>query len=137
MDSLIPLLELTESPDAMAKAQWSTLGVQFDEARRLLALRLTNFEAEARLADVQTQAKRHQQVLGRFNSFLRPASGSIITNAIPARNVMFTGRYEVLAQMHAILEASFKPDADRVQRSCVLRGIGGMCKTQTALEYPY
>jgi hypothetical protein len=51
---------------------------------------------------------------------------------------MFTGRNEVLTRIHGILEQSFNPKAEeRVQRSCVLRGIGGMGKTQTALEYTY
>jgi hypothetical protein len=69
---------------------------------------------------------------------MRMTSGDPVTNIMPPRNVMFTGRSDVLSQLHRILEPSLNNAIDKRSRSsCVIHGIGGMGKTQTALEYTY
>lgn len=66
-------------------------------------------------------------------------SGDPITTVTTVRNANFTGRDEVLSQLHSRLEPSFSsPDVGkRVHCSCTIHGVGGMGKTQTALEYSY
>jgi tetratricopeptide (TPR) repeat protein len=54
-------------------------------------------------------------------------SGTVISNA-PARNPTFVGRVETLDRMRNLLRAS-------PRRPLVLRGIGGVGKTQLATEY--
>lgn len=54
--------------------------------------------------------------------------------SVPAqRNPFFTGREEVLRQLHVILSG----ERNAASRSCVLSGLGGIGKTQTAIEYAY
>jgi transcriptional regulator with XRE-family HTH domain len=50
------------------------------------------------------------------------------------RNPFFTGRQEVLQQLHILL---FEEQNVISCRSCALSGLGGMGKTQTAIEYAY
>lgn len=63
-----------------------------------------------------------------------PASslGIIRTIDLPfSRNPNFCGREELLEKIQQILQPSHK------RRICVLHGIGGIGKTQTAIEYAY
>ena len=62
-----------------------------------------------------------------------------VTTVLKARNLMFTGRDDVLSDLHSKLMPSFAPSdvRDRVRCSCTIHGIGGMGKTETALEYTY
>ena len=63
-----------------------------------------------------------------------PATGpAAIWNVPYQRNTHFTGRGQLLAQLRETLKAAHEP-ASRVQ---VLCGLGGIGKTQTALEYAY
>lgn len=50
------------------------------------------------------------------------------------RNPFFTGREEILASLHSAFSAA---KTGAVSRSVALRGIGGIGKTQTAVEYAY
>ncbi len=50
------------------------------------------------------------------------------------RNPFFTGRQAILQQLHILLAE--KPNVAST-RSCVLHGLGGIGKTQTAIEYAY
>ncbi|HET8840993.1 MAG TPA: helix-turn-helix domain-containing protein, partial [Ktedonobacteraceae bacterium] len=50
------------------------------------------------------------------------------------RNPFFTGRQEVLQQLHKFLSDGQNVSSGHM---CILRGLGGMGKTQTALEYAY
>lgn len=52
---------------------------------------------------------------------------------VPARNDLFQGREETLRRMHEHL----KPQSVDKLRYCVLYGLGGIGKTQIAIEYIY
>ena len=51
-----------------------------------------------------------------------------------SRNPFFTGRKEVLRNLRALLTQNQKPALNRIQAIC---GLGGIGKTQTAVEYAY
>nr|MDQ2713783.1 helix-turn-helix domain-containing protein [Chloroflexota bacterium] len=55
--------------------------------------------------------------------------------AVPyRRNPFFTGREELLRHLHTVLAAG---QNGTLTRSCAITGLGGIGKTQTALEYTY
>ena len=112
--------------------QWSSVRAELRSSLNRLALTNGEFEKEARLADVQQQAQRHEEVMG----VLRPSNG--ITNINLPRNEKFAGRDTIIAQLHSALEPSLEGDlSDRTPCSCLLHATGGMGKTETALEYTY
>ncbi|PMD52524.1 pfs domain-containing protein [Hyaloscypha bicolor E] len=125
---------------AVVHSQWSEVGKKFDQTRERLDASRANFEDEVRLANVQVQAARHREVVMRFGS-LSPTTThhDPISTVNAARNVMFTGREDVLSQLHSLLQPPFEEsDVDQgSRRACVIHGIGGMGKTETALEYTY
>ncbi len=54
------------------------------------------------------------------------------------RNPFFTGRQATLQHLHRLLSAQpGGPDSSGNHRACVLSGLAGIGKTQTALEYAY
>ena len=121
---------------AFIQAQSCAIGRDFTNAKKELKAKKAHFEAEARLADVQTQAKRHEEVLSKLPDAL---PSDPVTTGLVGQNVMFTGRDDVLSQLHSIFAPTFDKALSRTQtrRSCVIHGLGGMGKSETALEYTY
>lgn len=133
-------LSITDTiSDTMLKLQWSALGRQFDATKSELNSARAYFEAECSLANVQVQAERHRQVISNLSSLSTAVNGDPITTVSAAQNPVFTGRDEVLSKLHSMLMPSFGPrDVSlRSRRSCVIHGVGGMGKTETAIEYTY
>ncbi|HEY2958190.1 MAG TPA: FxSxx-COOH system tetratricopeptide repeat protein [Actinomycetota bacterium] len=64
-----------------------------------------------------------------------PAPGRIISN-LPPRNPVFTGRAELLGQLHETLHPGQVAAVVQVQAQA-LHGLGGVGKTQLALEYTH
>jgi hypothetical protein len=64
-----------------------------------------------------------------------PAPGRMISN-LPSRNPVFTGRAELLDQLHERLHPGQAAAVIQVQAQA-LHGLGGIGKTQLALEYPH
>lgn len=62
------------------------------------------------------------------------SSKSDIPSNLPARTQFFTGREEVLTQLHEALQAS---GATALAQRQAISGLGGIGKTQTALEYAH
>src|SRR5205814_931497 len=62
------------------------------------------------------------------------ARKNIIWNVPFLRNQCFTGREQLLARLHKALTAE---DTVALTRTHALSGLGGIGKTQTALEYAY
>jgi tetratricopeptide (TPR) repeat protein len=61
-----------------------------------------------------------------------PGRGPAVSN-LPARNDNFTDRLEVLGDLHRILLV----EAQGTIQACVLHGLGGVGKTQTAIEFAH
>jgi tetratricopeptide (TPR) repeat protein len=62
-----------------------------------------------------------------------PGRGPTVCN-LPARNENFTDRLEVLEDLHRVLLAEAGAGTSQV---CVLHGLGGVGKTQTAIEFAH
>lgn len=126
------------------RGRWLTLGGEFERTRTWLDSASSDFEREARLADVQEQFRRHTEVMTKISSMSFSSGSALVhvdavTNVGLPRNDRFTGRAAVLAFLHSELTPSFQEDdiSLRVRCSCVIHAIGGMGKTETALEYTY
>ncbi len=58
---------------------------------------------------------------------------------LPPRNIMFVGRDGPLGELKKALEPKISEPSrtPRDRRSCVIHGVGGLGKSQIALEYAY
>ncbi|KAG8405172.1 hypothetical protein J3458_021849 [Metarhizium acridum] len=125
----------------MLRVKWSRLGAEFERTKDWLKSASTEFEKEARLADVQEQFRRHAEVLAKIDSISSSSNLHVdpVTNVRIPRNHRFTGRTAILALLHSELSPSFQGDnvSLRTRCSCVIHAIGGMGKTETTLEYTY
>ncbi len=122
----------------MAKMQWSSVEKEFQTTRKKLTEAKIEFDAEVGLANVQTQRLRHIEMLNKVSTLSTSVNADTVTNVMPSRNPMFEGRINELLTLHSKLEPSFSPkSSERSQCSCVIHGVGGMGKSQMALEYVY
>jgi len=94
------------------------------------------FEAKATLASRLRSERNHEQVMSRIAPITAVAVRSVQpTFMLPyRRNKFFFGREETLDTLHSLLTG----EESRLESvSCVLHGMGGVGKTQTAIEYAY
>ncbi|KAF5657124.1 pfs domain-containing protein [Fusarium heterosporum] len=118
------------------RVQWSSFALQFKDTAALLAKLNEDFEKEAHFAHIQKEDQRHNQLMGALLPLVR--SGRLQSNVSISRNTRFMGRDDTLALIHSTLESAFAVDQkSRSFRSCLLHAVGGMGKTETALEYTY
>ena len=117
------------------KIHWSDF--DFNAAKTRLTVCKAEFESEANLASVQTDANRHQEILSKLED--RRTAEAVMTGLVP-RNPAFVGRDEVLEEMRTALNPATDGQDSRQprdRRSCVIHGTGGLGKSQIATEYVY
>lgn len=122
---------------------WSSVDRSFQHTKHQLEIHKRNFEAEAGLANAQADVARHEEIMSKLETRWSESTlytlGEPITMGLVAQNTMFTGREEILDKMAEYLEVSsaagLSPSKSR--KSCVIHGIGGLGKSQIALEYTY
>lgn len=122
------------------RIQWTSFTQTFKRKTKDLSEANKEFEKEVELASHQEQRNRHLEVLSAIDSSRRPSTGSasLKTNIDIHRNDKFCGRQDVLLQLHSYLEQGVKPSGDSSSSaSCLIHAMGGMGKTETALEYTY
>lgn len=114
----------------------------YHETLKLTQLAVEEFESLHLVASPETNASRSPPV----SSPLVSRDASYTTSKTQAshepflhtvtwkRNTIFTGREAELQQLHEYLSTPRQFDAPR---SCAIHGIGGVGKTQLALEYTY
>ncbi|KAH7322588.1 pfs domain-containing protein [Stachybotrys elegans] len=123
------------------RVQWSSFALEFKASSGQLVKLSTNFEKEAQLAHYQEEQRRHDQVIGTLlqtstgQPTPKPTAHTLRSNVSIPRNDRFIGRTDTLALIHSVL----KPNSGKSQpfKSCLIHSIGGMGKTETALEYTY
>jgi hypothetical protein len=134
----IAFLSDTAIKVVLFRIQWTGFVSEFRKAMGDLSTANSEFEKEAQLAHVQEEAKRHVEVLAVLQKTTGLPMSEFKSNITMGRNAKFTGRDDTLTLLHSFLEPSLKGDLDtRPFRSCLIHAIGGMGKTETALEYTY
>lgn len=108
----------------------------FKATKEQLELASDHFEREAGLANAQAEKVRHDEMMAEIAK--RGSTGTVAVG-LPARYPMFRGREDVLKLLRDHLHG---PRAEagsrrRPRRSCVLHAVGGMGKTQIALQFAY
>ncbi|KAK7403495.1 hypothetical protein QQX98_010725 [Neonectria punicea] len=132
----------------MAHLSWSPVDKDFEKIGQSMKSHTEDFEAGARLANVKATKIWQDNILERLpkndlhDSSSGNTSASSLVSTLPfPRNVMFTmftGRDDILQDINRILQLSRADETEtETVRSVALYGMGGVGKTQIALEYAY
>jgi len=124
------------------RVQWSAVERHFRQTKRDLEICNRHFEAEAALASVQSDVSRHEEVMSQLSDLTLRTTASnedVLTTGLVARNATFSGRDEILDRLYHALEVSHSEKASKKTscKSCTIHGVGGLGKSQVALEYTY
>ncbi|OAQ99620.1 hypothetical protein LLEC1_04744 [Akanthomyces lecanii] len=125
--------------DNMIRLLWSKLDKNFDNIKQRLQKHSQDLEDEAKLAVVQATRNWQAQIEETLSSASSGAQSSPpqVLSTLPfPRNFLFSGRNDLLQEMYNALLVCPSNEVD-VLRSMALVGIGGIGKTQIALEYAY
>jgi len=116
-----------------------------NRSMRLLPLRLEECDVEGLLGNLQRVDwfANNDEAYKKLTRFLRPSpfdavlgdgSTTRVQNLPSPRNPYFTGREEILDRLHA---SFLDPQSKAVSLSQAIKGLGGIGKTQIALEYAH
>ncbi|KAI0101705.1 hypothetical protein GGR51DRAFT_563166 [Nemania sp. FL0031] len=122
------------------RIQWASFAQTFKRKTKELLDANMEFEKEVELASHQEQRDRHIMILSAIGSNTEHplAEATLTTNIDLHRNDKFCGRQDVLLQLQSYLEPGVTPSGESSSSaSCLIHAIGGMGKTETALEYTY
>jgi hypothetical protein len=115
---------------------WSSVERDFGETRDNILSHKAEFEAEVQLAETIANVTQQKYLFDRLTPRQLLGTQAVPLMDVPlARNPLFCGRVDVLAQLHTALQA-LDPD-EGIMKSCALHGIGGVGKTQITVEYCY
>jgi hypothetical protein len=133
------LQELTLDTATFFRIQVGALGRDFDLCKKNMQAACAEFEAEQNLAIVQVDSQRHYEVMSHLSNSPFNSNIEMITTVSTPRNIMFTGRDKILEALHTKLNRSSASTGanERKRCSCLIHGIGGLGKTEIALEYSY
>lgn len=133
-------------PDSLIRTLWTTLDQKFENTRDRIQAHVRKFENTRQYMvdhELITTTRRIEAAIPT-DAAVGQVSGNIPLSKlydVPyTRNPRFCGRGEVLRNLHKLLVGGecHGPDSQpQHQRSCVLHGMGGVGKTQVAIEYTY
>ncbi|KAF2175362.1 hypothetical protein K469DRAFT_611004 [Zopfia rhizophila CBS 207.26] len=119
----------------LVRMLWSSVKDNFDKAMRSLRQHKVAFIQEAGLAEAMEAKRRHNELKTSLDALTFKATRQSPVTLLPyPRNSHFCGREGILQEIERTLSAS-KYNSDL--NSVALHGIGGIGKTQIALEYTY
>ncbi|KAF6836762.1 transcriptional xre family [Colletotrichum plurivorum] len=110
---------------------------KFEDTRGEISRNTGNFKTQVDIARTRLGARADEHILRLTGANLRRQA---VVEGIPFhRNFRFQNRDTVLEDLHRKLNPKSTPavGAAADQTSCVIHGIGGVGKTQVALEYTY
>jgi len=114
---------------------WSNVVRDCDNATASINQHILGFESEARVTIDEFTVKTITTLQNAFPIQLS-GNGDLIWEVPLQRNGMFSGRNKELEDLHGKL-FSQQPRGVRSLEACVIHSMGGMGKTQLALEYAY
>jgi len=89
---------------------------------------------ESKKVEADTDSEISESISGREKSIrIKPTSSDPIFN-VPSKNIFFTGREKQIEQLHGVLKLD---GAMALSQPQAISGLGGIGKTQTAIEYAY
>jgi hypothetical protein len=97
------------------------------------------FDAEVLLASEQASHARHTEVMARLDLQDGVSGKATIISGLHPRNTLFVDRDGVFEKLVGSLQPG-EPNMPLIphpRKSCTIHGIGGVGKTQVALEYAY
>lgn len=115
---------------------WSAMDQNFETTRNRIEYRTAQFQAEAQLAGASAAADRHREIKDLIITQNTSGSQKSLFLLPFPRNVTFCGRESILREMRTQLASDTADNMEKL-KSFVLHGIGGVGKTQIALEYTY
>lgn len=133
MSSFIPAERFADQSDNQVKFLFRSVEEDFNRTASSLHRRGQEFDREAQLV-ITAQTLDFQRTVTRKMDVV---SDQVTQQNIPfPRNQWFCGRDDVLRDIHQHLTQP-SPSQLGIQRSCTIYGLGGVGKTQIALEYAY
>ncbi len=123
-------------PIALRPADWKDAPFAHLQALPTGAKAITTWRSRDRaFVDVAVGIRRTIEDLSLLPANLSRAALPAIWNIPYPRNSFFTGRDDLLARLHAQLQAGQAPTLSQPPQA--ISGLGGIGKTQTAVEYAY
>ncbi|TLD07289.1 hypothetical protein PgNI_10309 [Pyricularia grisea] len=122
----------------LRKNAWGKLQADFSRTTMRIKRMASSVESEADMARMRKDEGQYREVLdllGTMQLARDDESKRVRYNNIPfSANAKFSGRDEVLATIHSALDPDVVASS---HKSAALFGMGGVGKTQIALEYAY
>lgn len=121
--------------DTIIKFVWKPMDEKFKQTKSRIECRIQDFENEARITIDETTVRGIENIETRLQIAEAPLMPKKpVFHVDFSQNDFFTGRGEELGKLHAMFEASREKNGRCV---CTVHGLGGVGKTQLALEYAY
>lgn len=131
-----------ELPDTLIKLFWRTLDQKFENAREEIQESVKKFAKAKQLAVECELIESTRRIEAAFpTTVIQPIEPQQLYEVSYNRNPRFCGRDDVLSTLHQSLVKNIGPrclsrTTGRLS-SCIIYGMGGVGKTQTAIEYTY
>lgn len=108
------------------------IAVQIRESLERVQLKVIT--PEPKKAEAYTDSKMSESMSGREKSLRIKSTSSAPIFNVPSKNMFFTGRKKHIEQLHESLKLN---GAMALSQPQAISGLGGIGKTQTAVEYAY